>query len=90
MSEETEKKESMLFDIFKNKLVSAAKIINEEEKKQLLDKYNITKMQLPRILVSDSVSRALKVKPGDVIEFQRNTKLSGLSKYYRIVVGGGI
>jgi DNA-directed RNA polymerase I, II, and III subunit RPABC1 len=80
--------EEAKIDIFKSRLVPKSKILNEEEKKALLEKYNISFSQLPKILHSDSVSKALNVKAGDVIEFERKTKLGGQSKYYRIVVGG--
>jgi DNA-directed RNA polymerase subunit H (RpoH/RPB5) len=76
-------------DIFKNKLVPPAKILSDEEKVELKKKFNISSSQLPRISASDPVSKVLKAKGGDIIEFNRNLKLAGLSKYYRIVVGGG-
>ena len=51
--------------------------------------YNISKIQLPRILSNDPISKTLKAKSGDVIEFERKTRTAGLSKYYRVVVGSG-
>ena len=80
--------EEAKIDIFKSKFVPKSKILNDDEKKALLEKYNISLAQLPKILHSDSVSKALNVKAGDIIEFERKTKLGGQSKYYRIVVGG--
>ena len=77
-------------DIFKSKLVPKSRILKEEEKTALLEKYNISIMQLPKISVSDPVSKKLEAKPGDIIEFQRKTSVAGLSIYYRIVVGGGL
>ena len=77
------------FDIFKNKLVPNSRILSDEERTELFKRFNISPSQLPRITGSDAVSRVLKAKAGDVIEFERKTKLAGLSKYYRIVVGGG-
>jgi DNA-directed RNA polymerase I, II, and III subunit RPABC1 len=83
------KKEEAGFDIFKNKLVPKARILKEEEKEALLKKYDIILTQLPRISVADSVSKVLKAKAGDIIEFTRKTKTAGLSKYYRVIIGGG-
>lgn len=80
--------EEITIDIFKSKYVPKSRILNEEETKALLEKYNITKQQLPRILAADPVAKALKAKSGDVIEFERTNKSAGLSKYYRVVVGG--
>jgi DNA-directed RNA polymerase subunit H (RpoH/RPB5) len=86
---ETEKTDEIQIDIFKNRLVPGAKVLSEDEIKALLGKYNITKQQLPRISSSDSVSKVLKVKHGDIIEFDRKTPIGGFTKYYRLVVGGG-
>jgi len=80
--------EEAKIDIFKSKFVPKSRILNDEEKKALLEKYNISLVQLPKVLHSDSVSKELKAKAGDIIEFERKTKTAGKSKYYRIVVGG--
>ncbi|MDD5182346.1 MAG: DNA-directed RNA polymerase subunit H [Candidatus Nanoarchaeia archaeon] len=80
--------EEIKIDIFKSKYVPISRILSEDEKKALLEKYNISSVQLPKISHSDAVVRALKGKGGDVIEFVRKAKTAGLSKYYRIVVGG--
>jgi DNA-directed RNA polymerase subunit H (RpoH/RPB5) len=76
-------------DIFKNILVPKSRILNEKEKDALLEKYNISTKQLPVISHLDTVSKKLEAKAGDVIEFERNTKTAGMSKYYRVVTGGG-
>lgn len=75
-------------DIFKSKLVPKSRILSDEETTALLDRFNISRQQLPRITAIDAVVRALKAKPGQVIEFNRTNKSAGLSKYYRIIVGG--
>lgn len=75
-------------ELFKNKLVPKSRILSEEETTALIDKYNISKQQLPRITMIDPVVRMLKAKPGQVIEFERTNKSAGLSKYYRLLVGG--
>jgi DNA-directed RNA polymerase I, II, and III subunit RPABC1 len=75
-------------EIFKNRLVPKSQILNEQETQALLEKYNLSKQQLPRILAADPVARTLKAKGGDVIEFDRTNRSAGLSKYYRVVIGG--
>ena len=74
-------------DIFKNRLVPKCKVLSEEEVTALLEKYDITKEQLPRILTKDPVVKALSAKSGDVIEIDRNSRTAGLSKFYRLVTG---
>ena len=81
------KKEEKKFDIFKSKLVPKCKIMSEEEIKELLEKYQITKQQLPKITTSDPVVKALEAKTGQIIEIIRTSKTAGLSKFYRLVVG---
>ncbi len=59
-----------LIYIFDHYLVPQARIISEEEKKKLVEKYGSLKY-FPKILVTDPVVRILRAKPGDVIEFVR-------------------
>ncbi|MCD6575560.1 MAG: DNA-directed RNA polymerase subunit H [Nanoarchaeota archaeon] len=82
------KKEEKPIDIFKSRLVPECRVLSEDEEKKLLEQYNISKRQLPLIFSTDPVVKALGAKVGNVIEFTRKSKTAGLSKYYRVVVGG--
>jgi DNA-directed RNA polymerase subunit H len=73
-------------NLFKHELVPEHRVLGEEEKKELLDRYNITLQQLPKILVVDPVVRFLGAKPGDVLEITRRSPTAGETKYYRVVV----
>jgi DNA-directed RNA polymerase subunit H len=81
-------KEEKPLDVFKSRLVPKCRILSEEEVNKLLEEYGISKKQLPLILSTDPVVKALNAKVGDVIEFDRDSKTAGISKYYRLVVGG--
>ena len=85
-----QKTDGIVIDIFKNKLVPKSRILKEEEKQALLEKLNISLLQLPKISSADAVSKALEAKAGDVIEFERKTQTAGLSKFYRVVLGGAL
>jgi DNA-directed RNA polymerase subunit H len=85
-----QKTDGIVIDIFKNKLVPKSRILKEEEKEALLEKFNISLLQIPKILPNDPVSKALDAKAGDVIEFERKTMTAGLSKFYRVVLGGAL
>ena len=74
------------FNILKHRLVPEHVILSEEEKKKLLEKYNIDEKQLPKILVRDPVVKAIGAKPGDVIKIIRKNELVGEVVYYRLVV----
>ena len=73
-------------NIFESELVPKHRILSEEEKKALLAKYNAKLSQLPRILTTDPVVKALGAKPGDVLEITRKNPEIGEYKYYRVVV----
>ena len=75
-------KRSVLDHVF----VPKARILSEEEVKELLKKYKVTKEMLPKILETDPVAVELGAKKGDVIEFKRNSPIAGESIYYRVVI----
>ena len=66
-------------------LVPKHRVLSEEESKNLLDKYNISKIQLPEIVSKDPIVVALKAKVDDIIEIKR-TSVTNKELYYRRVV----
>lgn len=58
--------------------------LNEKETEELLDKLNITRAQLPKILSSDPALPE-NCKVGDVIKIEREDK-GKINLYYRVVV----
>ena len=88
MASKSKDSEERQIDIFKSRLVPQCRILSEEEEKEFLEKNNISKKQLPLILSNDPVVKAMNAKVGNIIEFVRKSKTAGLSKYYRVVVGG--
>lgn len=73
-------------NILKHEIVPKHRIMSEDEVRELLKKYGATKEQLPKILISDPVVKALNAKVGDVIEITRKSPVAGSTKYYRVVV----
>ncbi|MFH0710964.1 MAG: DNA-directed RNA polymerase subunit H [Candidatus Aenigmatarchaeota archaeon] len=75
-------------DIRKHELVPKHILLNENQKEELLRKYNITLKQLPRILASDPVIKIINAQPGDVVMIERNSLTAGKIDYYRVVIKG--
>lgn len=75
-------------DISKHKFIPKHVILNDKETGDLLQQYNITLNQLPRILTSDPMVKKLDAKIGDVIKITRNSPTAGTISYYRVVVKG--
>jgi len=57
--------------------------LSVQDTKLLLEKYNISKVQLPKMNHIDAAIISLNVKAGDVIKIERK---SSKTPYYRIVV----
>lgn len=76
----------MRLDVLKNSLVPKHDVLPEDEVNSLLEELNITKGQLPKILVTDPVVKKIKAKAGDVVKITRNSKTAGTAVVYRVVV----
>ena len=78
--------ETIMRDITKHILVPQHNIISEEEKEDLLTRYNITSYtQLPIILKNDPVAKFYGAKRGDVFKVTRASETAGEYISYRYV-----
>lgn len=73
------------YSVLKHELVPKHTILNDEEKKKLLERFNIKPNHLPRILTTDPVVKELGAKEGNVLKIDRKSPVSGTITYYRIV-----
>jgi DNA-directed RNA polymerase subunit H len=73
-------------DILEHELVPKHEVLSKSEKEGLFDKFKITKDNLPKILSSDPVVKAINAKTGDVLKITRKSDTTGESLYYRLVV----
>lgn len=76
------------YDVTKHALVPKHAKASEKEKKDILERYNITLHQLPRILKSDPAIDHLDADDGDVIKITRASPTAGETVFYRRVVNG--
>ncbi|MCA9478013.1 MAG: DNA-directed RNA polymerase subunit H [Nanoarchaeota archaeon] len=57
--------------------------ISEKEKKELLERYNVTVRELPKISPNDPALAGMEVKQNDVIKITRNSPTAGKTYFYR-------
>ena len=74
------------FNVLTHDLVPEHIILKEDEIKEVLEKFNITVEQLPKILEKDPAIKEIDGEPGDVVKIIRESPTAGVSLYYRLVV----
>ena len=74
------------FKVENHSLVPKHSKLSDKEKKDLLEKYNITIKELPRIFKKDAAIKDLSVKSGDIIKIVRKSPTAGESVFYRCVI----
>jgi DNA-directed RNA polymerase subunit H len=72
-------------DVLAHSLVPKMEIIKEDAVKRILEKYGITKEQLPKFRHNDPAVKTLEAEPGDVIKIEREDA-TGKYNVYRVVV----
>ena len=60
--------------------------LSGSQKEKLLEKYNISEKELPRISKEDAAIISLHSKPGDVIKITRKSETATEAVFYRVVV----
>jgi len=80
--------ENKQFKVTEHIYVPEHRIVGEEEKEEILRRFNASPEQFPYILASDPVVREIGAKPGDLIKIKRRSQTAGEYVYYRFVVEG--
>lgn len=62
--------------------------LSEEQRSSLLEKYNISLKQLPKIKITDPALKGMELKIGDLILIKRKSQTTGETEYYRAVING--
>lgn len=75
-------------DAAKHSLVAKHVKLSEKEKSEVLQKYNISVFELPRIFKSDPAVKNLELKEGDVVKILRKSLTAGESVFYRRIING--
>ena len=75
------------YNLLKHRLVPECNLLDEKEKQELMQKYNINKpMDLPEISRFDPQALVMCLRPGDICRFERNSATAMTYNYYRICV----
>ncbi|MAF36090.1 DNA-directed RNA polymerase subunit H [archaeon] len=80
------KKQPVKIETVKHVLVPKHLKLTEEEKGEILKTYNVSSVQLPKILKNDPAIKGLKAIPGDVIKIFRKSKTAKHAPFYREVI----
>mgnify|MGYP001568704874 CR=1 FL=1 len=72
-------------NILKHNLTPKHTKLTEQEKKDLLEHYNISITQLPQVTISDPAIKELKPQIGDVIKIVRASPTANQTIFYRAV-----
>ncbi len=77
---------TLLFDITTHTLTPTYRILNNDEKYNILEKFNIEEQLLPNVLVSDPLANFYGVKVGEVVEIKKSSETNGFTKSYRLCI----
>ena len=75
----------MKADILQHKLVPEHTILSKEEAQKVLDDLNVRLDQIPKILPTDPVVKAIDAKVGDILKITRKSETAGIFVAYRVV-----
>tara|TARA_B100001093_G_C26814015_1_gene1008842 strand:- start:2 stop:631 length:630 start_codon:yes stop_codon:yes gene_type:complete len=77
--------ERLQFNILKHIYVPPHRVLSNEEKQKIKEKYNIIDdKKFPSISRFDPVSQVYGIRPGELFEIDRSSKTAIVAKYYRI------
>jgi DNA-directed RNA polymerase subunit H len=74
------------FKADKHILIPKHSKLSDIQKEKLLEKYNISVKELPRILKTDPAITPLNAKLGDVIKITRKSPTASEAVFYRVIV----
>tara|TARA_B100001093_G_scaffold331458_1_gene316478 strand:- start:352 stop:993 length:642 start_codon:yes stop_codon:yes gene_type:complete len=74
-----------LFNILNHKFVPSHRVLSDEEKEEVIKKYNVVKdSELPEISRFDPVAKVIGLRPNQLCEITRSSSTSITTKYYRL------
>lgn len=80
----------LMIDLVSHVAVPKHEMLNEEETQIFLKDYLLKKREIPKMFISDPVSKYFNAKVGQVFRIIRPSEISGQSIYYRMVIKGSM
>jgi DNA-directed RNA polymerase subunit H len=74
-----------MVDVSQHELVPEHRLLDDDEVEEVLDEYNVTRTNLPKIKRSDPALPA-GAETGDVVEIVRDSRTAGRAIVYRLVI----
>ena len=74
------------FKLDKHSLIPKHSKLSDTQKEKLLENYNISITELPKIAKTDPAIISLNGKPGDVIKIIRKSQTASEAIFYRVVI----
>ncbi len=68
-----------------HEMVPKHEVLSEKDADKILEQLNVSRDQLPGILLNDPALKGLNAKNGDIIRVTRNNPVTGTSYAYRVV-----
>ena len=76
----------LLFDITQHELTPNYRILSNEEKQGVLDRFHLTDHNMPNVLVTDPLACFYGVKAGEVVEITKPSESNGYNTDYRLCI----
>lgn len=85
---------NMEYNVLEHEMVPEHHLLSEKEEKEVLDKFDIGKDQLPKIRMNDPCIKILEeilgedIQEGRLVKVVRISTIAGISETYRVVIAG--
>jgi DNA-directed RNA polymerase I, II, and III subunit RPABC1 len=76
---------NLMFNITRHEIVPRHILLTEDESKRVLDEFQATKQQLPKLPSTDPVAKYYGMKAGEICKIIRHSPMTGESIYYRMI-----
>lgn len=80
----------LMMDLVSHVSVPKHELLDENDTKLVLEEYFTKKREMPKIFITDPVSKYYNAKIGQIFRIIRPSETSGMTFYYRLVIRGSI